>query len=58
MDRIGNKEIHEKIEKELCIRSYLKRRRSKLIGHNIRHPGMLVSLLEVKAEEKNWVSRQ
>lgn len=38
--------------------SYLKRRRNKLIKHNIRCLGMLVLLLKEKMEGKNLVGKQ
>ena len=56
-DKITNKEVLERIGERMGIWNYLKRRRDKLIGHNIRHPGILMLMLEGMVEGKNWVGR-
>lgn len=58
INEIRNEEIFSRIEERPYIWNYMKRRRYKLIKHNIRYPGILVLLLEEKVEKKNWISGQ
>ena len=56
-DKVRNQEVLLRIRERMCLWNSLKRRRDKLIGHNVRHPGMLLLLLKGKVEGKNWVGR-
>ena len=56
-DKVRNKDVLVRIGERMCLWNSLKRRRDKLIGHNVRHPGILLLLLEGKVEGKNWVGR-
>ncbi|XKL68390.1 hypothetical protein PGB90_003881 [Kerria lacca] len=35
----------------------LVRRKARMIGYNLRHPGMLATVLDGMVEEKNWKGR-
>ena len=52
MDRITNEEVLERIRERRALWKSLRRRRDQMIGHTLRHGGLLRDILEGDGEEK------
>ncbi len=57
-EKVRNKEVLERMGVEQDIWKMIVKRRVRMIGHNLRHPGILAVLIEGMVEGKNWKGRQ
>ena len=57
VDKVTNEEVLRQIDEERSIWKNIVKRRDRLIGHILRHPGIVALILEGQVEGKNCVGR-
>ena len=57
VDKAINEEVLRQIDEERSVWKNIVKRRDRLIGHILRHPGIVALILEGQVEEKNCVGR-
>ncbi|KAI5739063.1 hypothetical protein M8J77_014529 [Diaphorina citri] len=56
-DRVTNEEVLERVKERRQVMNNISARRAKWIGHNLRHEGMLLTLIEGMVEGTNQRGR-
>ena len=57
VDRVSNEEVLRRVAEKKCLLKNLKRRRDNLIGHIIRHDGLIKTIVEGQVVGKRCKGR-